>query len=168
MPLVQYGEYRPDVSDYEGATTKNILNVLPQGDGYGPFPDFTSYSAALPGICRGAFYALKGDGTVATFTGTEDRLYIFDNTTFAWVDASQGGAAYSALSGTAQWRFAQFNNLVFATQANDVLQVFNLSDPVRGCTGRAAPGGLYRSGRALPRALGPVVGAISYSVVGTE
>ncbi len=59
MPLIQYGEYRPDVSDYEGATTRNILNVLPQGDGYGPFPDFTSYTSALPDSCRGAFYALK-------------------------------------------------------------------------------------------------------------
>lgn len=126
MPLVQYGEYRPDVSDYEGATTKNVLNVLPQGDGYGPFPDFAFYTQALPGVCRGAFYALRGDGTVATFAGTEDRLYILDNTTFSWVDASKGGVAYGALDPKGQWRFAQFNNLVFATQANNVLQVFDV------------------------------------------
>lgn len=126
MPLIQYGEYRPDVSDYEGATTQNILNVLPQGDGYGPFPDFTRYSAALPGMCRGAFYALKGDGTVATFAGTEDKLYILNNTTFQWENASKDGANYGTLNPTAQWRFAQFNDLVFATQANNVLQVFNL------------------------------------------
>jgi hypothetical protein len=126
MPLIQYGEYRPDVSDYEGATTKNILNVLPQGDGYGPFPDFTSYTSGLPDICRGAFYALKSDGTVATFAGTSDRLYVMDNTTFSWVDASKGGNAYGPLSPTAQWRFVQFNSLVFATQTSDILQVFDL------------------------------------------
>ena len=127
MPLVPYGEYKPDVSDYEGSTTKNIMNVLPQGDGYGPFPDFTNYTTALPGLCRGAFYALKADGTVATFAGTEDKLYVLDNTTFAWVDASKGGGPYGTVGATAQWRFAQFNDLVFATQANNVLQVFNLS-----------------------------------------
>jgi hypothetical protein len=127
MPLVQFGEYRPDVSDYEGATSKNILNVLPQGDGYGPFPDFALYTRALPAACRGAFYALRGDGTAATFAGTEDRLYVMDNTTFSWVDASRGGVAYGPINPTGQWRFAQFNDLVFATQANDVLQVFDLA-----------------------------------------
>jgi hypothetical protein len=34
---------------------------------------------------------------------------------------------YSALSSNANWQFAQTGNLVFATQANDVLQVYDLS-----------------------------------------
>lgn len=127
MPLLQYGEFKPDISDYEGSTTKNVLNVVPQGDGYGPFQDFALFAQALPAACRGAFYALKSDGTVATFAGTEDKLYLLNNTTFAWADASKGGGSYAALSATAQWRFVQFNNLVFATQANDVLQVFDLT-----------------------------------------
>ena len=37
MPLITFGEYRPDVSDYEGQATRNIRNVIPRGDGYGPF-----------------------------------------------------------------------------------------------------------------------------------
>lgn len=207
MPLIPWGDYRPDVSDYEGKTTKNILNVLPQGDGYGPFPTFTNFSAALPGPCRGGFYALKSDGTVATFAGEADRLFRLDNTDQTWVPVSKvaavtsisndspavvsytshgfsvndpvvfsttdtlptgltagtvyyvisagltadefqvsetaGGSAvdtssagsgthsvtahYSALSSTAQWRFAQFNNFVIAVQANTAPQVFDLS-----------------------------------------
>lgn len=127
MPLVQYGEYKPDVSDYEGSATKNVLNVIPQGDGYGPFPDFTAFSGVLPAACRGAFYALKSDGSVATFAGTVDRLYLLDNTTLAWTDVSKAAAAYSGLNATANWQFAQFNDLVFATQGNAVLQVFTLS-----------------------------------------
>ena len=70
MPLLSYGDYRPDVSDYEGQATRNILNVIPRGDGYGPFPQFSAYSQALPGVCRGAFYALKSDGSVITFAAT--------------------------------------------------------------------------------------------------
>ena len=206
MPLLAIGDYRPDVSDYEGQTTRNILNVIPRGDGYGPFPSFSAYASALPAACRGAFYALKSDGTVITFAGTIDRLYLLNNTDFTWknvsataavssistaspavvtyantfaandpvvfsttgalptgltagttyyvsalglsssafsVAATPGGtrinttaagsgthsvtAIYSALSSTAQWQFAQTGNLVFATQSNAVLQVFDLS-----------------------------------------
>jgi hypothetical protein len=47
MPLLPFGEYKPDVSDYEGQATKNVRNVLPRGDGYGPFPDFAALSQAL-------------------------------------------------------------------------------------------------------------------------
>jgi hypothetical protein len=127
MPLLAYGDYRPDVSDYEGQATRNILNVIPRGDGYGPFPDFSAYTSALPAACRGAFYALKSDGTVVTFAGTSTKLYKLNNTDFTWTDVSKGASSYSALSSTAQWQFAQTGNLVFATQANAVLQVFDLS-----------------------------------------
>jgi hypothetical protein len=89
MPLAQWGEYRPDVSDYEGQTTKNILNVIPQGDGYAPFPGFTNLTATLPAACRGGFYALKSDGTVATFGATVDRLYLLNNTDQTWTPVSK-------------------------------------------------------------------------------
>jgi hypothetical protein len=206
MPLLPFGEYKPDVSDYEGQATKNVLNVLPRGDGYGPFPDFAILSQALLGACRGAFYALKSDGSVAVFAGTSDRLWLASNTDYSWtpvskvatvtissaspgvitlashgfaandpvvfsnsggalpvaivagtkyfvktvldantftISATAGGAAintastgtgthsvtwlYSSVSSDAQWQFAQFGNLVFATQKNAVLQVYNLA-----------------------------------------
>ncbi len=127
MPLLATGDYRPDVSDYEGLATRNVLNVVPRGDGYGPFPSFSVYTAALPAACRGAFYALKSDGTVVTFAGTSTKLYKLNNTDFTWSDVSPGGGTYGALTATAQWQFAQTGNLVFATQANAVLQVFDLS-----------------------------------------
>lgn len=127
MPLLAYGEFKPDVADYQATATRSILNVLPQGDGYGPFPSFTVFSAGLPAACRGGFYAIKSDGSIATFAGTATKLYLLDNTTFAWTDVTKAAGTYTALSSTAQWQFRQFNNLVFATQANDVLQVFDLS-----------------------------------------
>jgi hypothetical protein len=127
MPLLAIGEYRPDVSDYEGQATRNIRNVIPRGDGYGPFPAFSAYTSVLPTACRGAFYALKFDGTVITFAGTSTKLYRLNNTDFSWTDVSKGGSSYSTLSPAAQWQFAQTGNFVFATQANTVLQVFDLS-----------------------------------------
>jgi hypothetical protein len=127
MPLLPWGDYKPDVSDYEGSASRNVLNVTPRGDGYGPFPSFSAYTSALPATCRGAFYALKSDGSVITFAGTSTKLYQLNNSNFSWTDVSLGASTYSALSSNAQWQFAQFGNLVFATQANAVLQVFDLS-----------------------------------------
>lgn len=127
MPLLPFGEWKPDVSDYEGQATRNVLNVYPRGDGYGPFPDFATLSQALPAACRGGFYALKNDGSVAIFAGTLNRLYLADNTDYSWDDVSKGASAYSDLSSDAQWQFVQFGNLVFATHENVVLQVFDLT-----------------------------------------
>lgn len=127
MALLPFGDFRPDISDYEGSASRNVLNVIPRADGYGPFPSFSAYSAALGAACRGAFYALKSDGSVITFAGTSTKLYQLNNTNFTWTDVSKGASTYSALSTNAQWQFAQFGNLVFATQANAPLQVFDLS-----------------------------------------
>jgi len=84
MPLLQFADWRPDTSDYEGTSLRNILNVAPRGDGYGPFPSFSAYTSALVDTCRGGFYALKSDGSVVTFAGTKHGLYLLDNTTFTW------------------------------------------------------------------------------------
>jgi hypothetical protein len=128
MPLLPFGAWQPDNSDYESQSlAHDIQNVLPRADGYGPFKDFAALSQALPDTCRGGFYALKSDGSVAVFAGTEDALYLANNTDYSWTDVSKGGSAYSSLSSDAQWQFAQFGNLVFATQKNAVLQVYNLS-----------------------------------------
>lgn len=127
MPLLPAGDWRPDVTDYEGQTVHDISGVIPRGDGYGPFPQFSTYSSALEGPCRGSFYALKADGSVTVFAGTATRLYQINNTNYTWTDVSKGGVAYSGLTGSAQWRFAQFNNLVIAVQANTPPQVFDLT-----------------------------------------
>lgn len=126
MPLLTFAEYKPDISDYEGHSTKSILNVVPKGDGYGPFSDFSGFTQNLPEPCRGGFYALNADGTVTIFAGTATKLYQLSNTNFTWIDVSVGGGNYAGLSASAQWRFAQTGNLVFATHANVVLQVFTV------------------------------------------
>lgn len=127
MPILSFGEYRPDVSDYQGQTTKTILNVVPRGDGYGPFLDFVAFTSALPAAARGYFYARKADGSISVFAGTSTKLYNLNNTDGTWTDVSKGASTYSALSNNAQWQFAQFNNYLFATQANAPLQVFDLT-----------------------------------------
>lgn len=126
LPLA-FGEYRPDVSDHNAQYTSSMMNVKPRSDGYGPIQSTQAYTQALPSACRGYFYARKSDGSIAIFAATVNRLYLLDNTDFSWEDVSRGGVAYNNLSSTAQWQFAQFNEVVIAVQANEPPQSYNLS-----------------------------------------
>lgn len=128
MPLIPFGEFKPDISDFEGTTTKTILNVLPRGDGYGPCPSFSAYSQAATAACRGAFYALKSDGSVVTFMGTSDRLYQMNNTDFSWRPVSRVGTFTVTIASPA----------VFTKTAHG----YALNDPIVLSTTGALPTGL--------------------------
>jgi hypothetical protein len=142
MAVIPFGEWRPDVSDFNSAYVQTILNALPRGDGYGPVKDFSVYSAALPAACRGAFIALKTDGSVAVFAATSTKLYLMDNTALTFSDVSQAAGSYSAISATDQWQIRQFGNFVIAVQANVAPQVYDLtsSSEFEDLASAAAPG----------------------------
>jgi hypothetical protein len=108
MPMIPFGDYRPDLSAYQGASPQIIQNVVPRGDGYGPFADFTAFTSALPAPCRGFFYAHKTDGSIVVFAGTSTKLYQLSNTDFIWTDVSKSGGTYTALPSRDHWQFAQF------------------------------------------------------------
>lgn len=124
--VIPFAEWRPDVSSLNAQYTDNVLNVLPRGDGYGPFPSNDAFASALAAPCRGYFFA-RNEDQIVVFAGTETRLYQLDNTLLTWTDVSRGGLAYTSLSNNENWQFAQFNNFVIATQANDLVQVFDLT-----------------------------------------
>ena len=125
--MLPFGDYRPDLSAYQGAHSQLIQNVVPRGDGYGPFADFVAFTSALPAPCRGFFYARKTDGTIVVFAGTATKLYQLSNTDFSWTDVSKSGGTYTALPSSDHWQFAQFGNLVLAVEANSTPQVFDLT-----------------------------------------
>ena len=128
--IIPFGEWTPDVAAYRSSAIATLSGAVPRGDGYGPFPSLSAYSAALPGTCRGFFKAIKTDGSVAIFAATATRLYALNNTNQAWTDVSLGGGrgiGYAALSSTDQWQLAQFGNFVIAVQANVAPQYFDLT-----------------------------------------
>ena len=128
MPVIPFGDYRPDITDYNGQATRLAQNVFPRGDGYGPVPSLVAYTLALPGVCRGFFYARKNDGSIQIFAGTAQRLYTW--TTAAggsWIDVSNGGTAYATIAFDGQWQFRQFNNWVLAVNGNVLPQKFDLT-----------------------------------------
>lgn len=146
MPVLTFGEYRPDISDLNKGHTQALVNVLPRSDGYGPVQTPSPFTFDLPAACRGYFYARRTDGSVTIFAGTVDRIYRLDNTTLDWIDASKSGAAYSSLSASTNWQFAQFNDIVIAVQANAAPQKFNVeSDSAFTDLGGTPPQAAYIS-----------------------
>jgi hypothetical protein len=127
VPVISFGEYRPDVSDYEAPTERGVLNVVPRSDGYGPFPSLSALSQSLGQPCMGGIAAYKSDGSVLVFAATATDLYLMNNTTFAWSKVSKAGGPYPAISSGDLWQFRQFNNLVIGVQANVVPQVFDIT-----------------------------------------
>src|SRR6516225_826160 len=128
MPkLVEFPEYAPDVSPLGQAESQVIYNVVPKGDGYGPVQELMPYTDALPGSCRGYFYGRRVDGSISIFAGTENDLWMMNNTTLAWDKVSKGGTAYASVPVGDNWVFVQFNDLVIAVQQNEPPQKYALS-----------------------------------------
>jgi hypothetical protein len=123
---MNFPAYLPDVIDYARNSSQTISGVVPRADGYGPIPSPTPYSAALPGVCRGAFVAYKTDGTVAIFAATSTNLYKLDATTLVWSLVSKTGG-YTGLVNSANWQFAQFNNYVLAVMSGTPPQFYDLT-----------------------------------------
>ncbi len=90
--LVPWGEWRPDVSPYQGEHSPTITNVIPRGDGYGPINSFSAVSDPLTSACRGFFTAFDDDNTAKLFAGTSSRLWLMSNSTFGWGDVSKTSA----------------------------------------------------------------------------
>lgn len=126
-PTLPFPEWAPDLNDIGSNTSVDIVNCVPRADGYGPFKSLQGFTNALPGPCRGYFFSRRNDGSIAAFGATATDLYLLDNTTFTWVNVSQGGVPYAGLVGTAQWQFAQYNDLVIAVQANTPPQKYTLT-----------------------------------------
>jgi hypothetical protein len=127
MPMLPFGEYRPDVNDLDAAISRAVNNVIPRADGYGPFQGHEAFTDTLPAVCRGYFYARNSDNTITIFAGTSTELYKMSNTDFTWTNVSVGGGPYAALAADANWQFAQFNEFVFAVHAAVDPQVWNLT-----------------------------------------
>ena len=124
---LEFGPYEPDLNDIGSQVSADILNVYPRKDGYGPFQDLQSFTAAMPAACRGFFFARRGDGSIAIFAGTSTNLYLLDNSSLAWTLVSKGAAPYADLVASANWQFAQFNDLVIAVQANTAPQKYTIA-----------------------------------------
>lgn len=121
--FVPFAEYLPDLPDLmnQGATVAN--NVFPRSaKSYGPLPDFSVYSGALSARCQGFYAGRSSAGNVTNFAGDASKLYTLSDVT--WGDVSKSGG-YTT-NNTESWRFAQYKDLVAATNFGDAIQAWTL------------------------------------------
>jgi hypothetical protein len=89
---------------------------------------FTNSGGALPAaITAGTTYYVKAVLTANTYTISATPGGAAINTATTGTGTHSVTHVYPALSSNAQWQFAQTGSLVWATQANDVLQVYDLA-----------------------------------------
>ena len=87
--ILPFPEWRPDLTPYQGEGSTTIKNVVPRGDGYGPFSAFNALTSALAATCRGYFHARNTDGSITVFAGTANRLFQLNNTDSTWTPVSK-------------------------------------------------------------------------------
>ncbi|ENN89941.1 hypothetical protein [Bartonella bovis] len=124
MAFFSVAEYRPDIADINGLFTDELINALPADGSYIPMPSFSPLSEPCPDAILGAI-AVRTKNGVSIIVGTEQKIYLLDNTNMQWKDISQKGKSYFA-NVDAPWSFALFGDYVIAVNANDKPQVMDI------------------------------------------
>lgn len=117
---VVFGEWLPDLPEYDNPGITVAKNVIPAGKSYKPMPDLEPFSAALTARCQGMASVRDNDGTPFTFAGDATTLYSLGGGT--WTDVSIA-TGYTVASDQ-MWQFAQWGEQVIATQLGNYPQTY--------------------------------------------
>ncbi len=136
---VNFGEFAPDVADYNLEVSRVATNVLPGVNSYLPVKTFTSASNALDEPCFGAVVTKDNAGNNYIYAGDRKKLYNISGVTV--VDYSKA-LGYS--NNSEKWSFATWKNQVIASKLGDAPQVLTLGSTTFGDLSGTPP-----QGRAL-------------------
>lgn len=121
MPVAEWCPDAPDLSEYTNIAL-NVVALTPES--YGPINNLVQFSSnALEGTCIGMGFAEDTSPATHIFAGTASALEILTQGGSAWNDVS--GGTYAAAAGE-NWRFAQYNNLMLATDFSDPIQSYDM------------------------------------------
>lgn len=107
-----FGEWLPDLPALGNPGLVEARNVIPVEESYTDFAELSPSGSTLAAACLGAFAAVDDAGDPEIYAGTATQLYERIGT--AWTARSA-----VTLSASAYWRFAQFDDEVFATDYTD-------------------------------------------------
>lgn len=124
MVAVPIAEFAPDLPELSSGSDL-VFNVVPRTkDSYGPLAALAPYADALATDVIGAIALEDTSLQTYIFAGTADALWKIEGAATSFTDVS--GIAYSTGEGEF-WRFAQYKDLVVATNFDDPVQVFDLA-----------------------------------------
>lgn len=125
------GQWLPDAPDFKNPGCEVADNVIPTTNGYGPLRSLTGQSETVTSAVRGAKQLFDNSGNSLIVGGMDDRLFIRRSSIMETSGMSSVGTDEA-------WDFAQFNDFVFATAANNAPQY--LTDIDSDNTWSAVPG----------------------------
>tara|TARA_Y100000593_G_scaffold79484_1_gene147999 strand:- start:175 stop:1641 length:1467 start_codon:yes stop_codon:yes gene_type:complete len=117
MPVLEFGEYAPDIPDLANAGTEVAKNVIPAVIGFEEFKSEEVFSDALDGYARGFLAVFSPDGDFYSYAGDGTKLYMMSSN--SWADA---GTGYS-LGSEEVWDILKGDTQVIAATINEHVQV---------------------------------------------
>lgn len=119
MPLLDFGQFAPDLPIFKNPGLSVARNVVPRGVSYGPLPDLTATSTAMTGECYGAGVAV--DTGHNTWIYSADSTKIYSHVGGVPTDVSKSGGYAPAID--SRWEFTQFaHNYFIGTDYDDAVQ----------------------------------------------
>lgn len=122
---LKFGEWLPDLADFESPGVTLVKNVIPFQGSYLPLKSVSQISDALTARCRGAISARDKTGTVYSYAGDETKLYELSNNTHA--DVTNTGGAY-ALSSEENWEFTKYGENIYGVNIDENPQAITFGD----------------------------------------
>ena len=119
---IAFGEWLPDLPDYNNPGATVVKNCLPAGNSYRSMSDIEVYSSALTARCQGAFSAKDSAGNTSNFAGDASKLYKLSAGTYS--DVSKVGGYTVSID--EQWAFTKFGERIIAANINDAMQSYVL------------------------------------------
>lgn len=140
---ILFKEWLPDQPPLLNSGLMEALNTIPRDGTYKQYLSIDPYGATLGSRCQGAFAALDTDGSSFIYAGNNTALSVKSGGT--WTELS--GATYSTAA-NGYWRFAQYEDLVIATNYADVPQASTI--------GAGATFGALATGAPFARQIGVI------------
>lgn len=109
---VLFGEWLPDITFLRNPGLVEAKNCIPVEESYTDFAALSGSGSTLAATANGAFAAVDSAGSPEIYAGTLTQLYERIGT--AWTARSA-----VTLGASSYWRFAQFDNNVYATDYVD-------------------------------------------------
>ena len=123
MTIISIPEFAPDQPDLPSVTSDTVFNVVPSTvNSYSPVKSLKPHAKAIDDRCQGGLQITNTDGISRVFCGDASKLYRLTSLSSTPSDVSKSGG-YTT-SSEINWSFAQFGDMVIATNYNDAPQVY--------------------------------------------
>lgn len=114
--FVPFGDWLPDLPAFNNPGATVAKNVVPGDNSYLPFPNLTTYSDSIGGVCKGAIIARDNSGNYYNYVADTSALYV--STGLSWSNVTRLSGSYNTPSEDA-WEFVQFGNRVFGVNGSN-------------------------------------------------